>query len=89
MFIWSSLVPGREREAKWYKYDSAGVAWILDACLTLDTLILLLTTLVSYNPGAPGWFSVERPTLDFGSGHDPRIMGSSPASGSTLNMETA
>ena len=28
--------------------------------------------------------SVERPTLDFGSGHDPRVAGSSPASGSTL-----
>ena len=27
--------------------------------------------------------SVERPTLGFGSGHDPRVVGSSPASGST------
>ena len=31
--------------------------------------------------------SVERPTLDFGSAHDPRVVGSSSESGSTLNME--
>ena len=31
--------------------------------------------------------SVGQPTLDFGSGHDPRVMGSSPMSGSTLSME--
>ena len=30
---------------------------------------------------------VEHPTLDFSSGHDPRVMGSSPVSGSTLNVE--
>ena len=28
-------------------------------------------------------------TLDFSSGHCPRVMGSSPASGSTLSMEPA
>ena len=28
--------------------------------------------------------SVECPALDFGSGHDPRVMGSSPESGSAL-----
>ena len=28
--------------------------------------------------------SAERPTLDFASGHDPRVVGSSPASGSVL-----
>ena len=33
--------------------------------------------------------SVERPTLDFGSGHDPRVMGSSPTLGSTLSMQAA
>ena len=31
---------------------------------------------------------VEHP-LDFGSGHDPRVMGLSPTSGSTLSMEPA
>ena len=29
---------------------------------------------------------VKRPTLDFGSGHDPRAVGSSPASGSALTV---
>ena len=29
---------------------------------------------------------VEHPTLDFSSGHDPRIVGSSPVSGSTLDV---
>ena len=32
---------------------------------------------------------VKRSTLDFGSGHDLRVMGSSLASGSTLSMEPA
>ena len=31
--------------------------------------------------------SVEWPTLDFGSGHDPRAVGSSPGSGSELILE--
>ena len=30
---------------------------------------------------------VEPPTLDFGSGHDPRVTGLSPASGSVLSVE--
>ena len=30
---------------------------------------------------------VEHLTLDFHSGHGPRVMGSSPTSGSTLSME--
>ena len=29
----------------------------------------------------------ECPTLEFGSGHDPRVMGLSPASGSVLSLE--
>ena len=29
------------------------------------------------------------PTLDFGSGHDPRVIGSSSASGSVMSMEPA
>ena len=33
--------------------------------------------------------SVEHPTLDFGSVHDPRVMGSSPALGPVLSMEPA
>ena len=33
--------------------------------------------------------SVERPTLDFSSGHNPRIVGWSPASDSMLSMESA
>lgn len=33
--------------------------------------------------------SVEHPTLDFCSGHDRRVMGSSPVPGSVLNMESA
>ena len=33
--------------------------------------------------------SVEHLTLDFGSGHDPRVMGSSPASGSELSVKPA
>ena len=33
--------------------------------------------------------SVECPTLDFGSGHDPRVVESSPGLGSTLSMEPA
>ena len=33
--------------------------------------------------------SVERPTLDFSSGHDPRAVGSSSASGSALSVEPA
>ena len=32
---------------------------------------------------------VERPNLHFGSGHDLRVMGSSPVSSSMLSMETA
>ena len=33
--------------------------------------------------------SVERLTLDFGLGHDPRVVGSSPAFGSVLGVEPA
>ena len=33
--------------------------------------------------------SVERLMLDFSSGHNPRIMGSSPISGSALSVEPA
>ena len=33
--------------------------------------------------------SVECPTLDFCSGHDPSVMGSSPSTGSALSVESA
>ena len=33
--------------------------------------------------------SVQPPTLDFGSGHDPRVIESSPTLGSTLSVEPA
>ena len=33
--------------------------------------------------------SVEHPTLDFSSGHDPKVMGLSPTSGSVLGVEPA
>ena len=33
--------------------------------------------------------SVACPTLDLGSGHDPRVVGSSPALGSALSVEPA
>ena len=33
--------------------------------------------------------SVKHPTLDFGSGHDLRVVGSSPTSGSVLSAESA
>ena len=39
--------------------------------------------------GAPAWLSQLYLALDFGSGHDPRVVTSSPASGSALGMETA
>ena len=32
---------------------------------------------------------VKHPTLDFGSGHDPRVVGSSPALDSVLSMKPA
>ena len=63
---------------------------------------MLLTILVAVGPGVGGekreeqksrgaWVaqSVERQTLDFGSGHDPRVVGSSPMLGSSLNMDPA
>ena len=37
--------------------------------------------------GTWGAQSVEHPTLDFGSGHDPRVVGLSPASGSALSVD--
>ena len=38
---------------------------------------------------APGWLSGLSVRLDFGSGHDLRVMGSSPALGSSLSAESA
>ena len=40
--------------------------------------------------GAPGWLSLfSTETLDFSSGHDLRVMGSSPGSGSVPSVESA
>ena len=39
--------------------------------------------------GASGAWSVEHPTLDFGSDHDPRVVGSSPTLGFMLSEEPA
>ena len=44
------------------------------------------------NKKATAWgawvaLSVKDLTLDFGSGHDPRVVGSSPAMGSVLSVE--
>ena len=46
---------------------------------------------VAADYGAPGWLaqSMERLTLDFGSGHDPRVTESSSALGSALDIEPA
>ena len=39
--------------------------------------------------GVPGWLSAMHPTLDLGSGHDLRVVRSSPVSGSALGAESA
>ena len=39
--------------------------------------------------GVPGWLSAMHPTLDLGSGHDLRVVRSSPVSGSELGVESA
>ena len=54
---------------------------------------------VSASPGVPikdahswgAWVAqlFECPTLDFSSGHDPRVVGSSPVLGSALSVESA
>ena len=52
----------------------------------------LLASVLGRNDDSSGtWVaqSVERPTLDFGSGHDSRVVKLSPASGSVLRMEPA
>ena len=41
------------------------------------------------NRGAWVAHSAECPSLDFGSGHDPRVMGLSPMLGSVLSMKPA
>ena len=43
--------------------------------------------LLEEGTGAPGL--IEHLTLDFSSGHDPRVVGLSPALGSVMSMETA
>ena len=48
--------------------------------------ILLFTNKRTEKWGAWVAQSVERSTLDSGSGHDPRVMGLSPKSGSALSV---
>ena len=50
---------------------------------------LLLSSHKDYFRGVGLVQSIERPTLDFGSGRDLRVMRSSPESGSTLSGESA
>ena len=46
-----------------------------------------VVTLIKSHPGAARVApSVEHPTLGFGSGHDPGVVGSSPVSGFTLSI---
>ena len=49
------------------------------------------TNVLKLNCGGGTWVaqSVECPTLDSGSGHDPRVVGSSPRLGSPLSVEPA
>ena len=51
----------------------------------------ILPMLKNAGIGKDGWVGqpVERPTLDFGSGHDLTVVESSPASGSLLSVESA
>ena len=44
----------------------------------------LVTGMKRIKPAVPGWL-----TLDFGSGYNPRLVGSSPVLGSVLNRESA
>ena len=52
------------------------------------TLYALLKICTDYK-GALVALSVQRPTFDSGSGHDLRVLGWSPTSGSMLSMESA
>jgi len=55
------------------------------------TTALALHTMVKRTDPGSTWEaqSVKRPTLDFSSGHDPRIVRSSPELGSVLSGESA
>ena len=60
----------------------------LDPYLVLTHTHINLEWVINLNikaePGAPGWLSCLSPTLDFGSGHDLRVMRSSPVSNQAL-----
>ena len=59
----------------------------------LSWKLLFLTGETFFSKGKQGVAgvaqSVERPTLDFRSGHDPRVVRSRPALGSVLSMHSA
>ena len=57
--------------------------------ITLSAFGLCNVTIKTYNSGVPGRLTRLSTQLDFSSGHDSRIMGLSPTSGSTPSMEPA
>ena len=54
-----------------------------------ESILYELNLMLKGSGGAWVAQSVECLTLDFGSGHDPRIQGSSPKSGPALSVEPA
>ena len=54
---------------------------------TRDHLLKLLEIVSSQSTWVAQW--VEHPSLDFSSGHGPRVVRLSPAPGSVLSMEPA
>ena len=54
-------------------------------------IFCLMSKIIQKSPGRGAWVAqlVERPTLDLGSGHDPRVVRSSPALGFRLSVEPA
>ena len=64
--------------------------WMSNISSRVDTI----NCITSKNKKSKNWDAwmaqlVEHLTLDFGSGHDPRVMGSSPTLGSVLSMGPA
>ena len=67
----------KENQSCWH--HNPRLQAILQSCSHQDSLVL----------GAPGWLSQLSVPLDFSSGHDLRVVGLSPMSGSMLGMEPA
>ena len=55
----------------------------------LHILKIFLPFYLKIFSGGPGWLNWLCPNLDFGSGHDFRVLGSSPAMGYVLSRESA